>query len=335
MAAALWAIGWSKKLGGAAGSFCEEGFMELSLRLDTLGVVEVRYLRGRERYRDWPPFQLVAASRQARIQAYMSREVAEQLHQQILAVEAAVGLDVEFEDEDEDHLEKEHSSRSIDEKHFDDATERESSASTFSPSLAQALDRLNELARQRLPEASSSSGAAERGELLAEEGELSAEEEGALEQLQDAFTQMMDVVRELAEEMATDALKLNGRFRCARTNIIFTQADLPEEEEETPEEEEGTEEEAAEEPGAEGGEEEVGEEEVVEFEVELVMVLQLFEEGRARSDDSPAVELQLDVDDFERLHETLDLALQREERSRRRSSSHLTSERGRRNRRRR
>ncbi|WP_069806256.1 hypothetical protein [Thermogemmatispora onikobensis] len=304
--------------------------MELSLRLDTLGVVEVRYLRGRERYRDWPPIQLVAASRQARIQAYMSREVAEQLHQQILAVEAAVGLDVEFEDEDDDHLEKEHGSRSVDEKHFDDATERESSANTFSPSLAQALDRLNELARQRLPEASSSSGATERGELLAEEGELSAEEEGALEQLQDAFTQMMDVVRELAEEMATDALKLNGRFRCARTNIIFTQADLPEEEEE----EEATEEEA-EEPEAEGIEAELGEEEVVEFEVELVMVLQLFEEGRARSDDAPAVELQLDVDDFERLHETLDLALQREERSRRRSSSHLTSERGRRNRRRR
>ncbi len=26
--------------------------MELSLRLDTLGMVEVRYLRGRDRYRD-------------------------------------------------------------------------------------------------------------------------------------------------------------------------------------------------------------------------------------------------------------------------------------------
>ena len=37
--------------------------MELSLRLDTLGVVEMRYLRTRERYRDWPPFQLLAASR--------------------------------------------------------------------------------------------------------------------------------------------------------------------------------------------------------------------------------------------------------------------------------
>jgi hypothetical protein len=60
------------------------------------------------------------------------------------------------------------------------------------------------------------------------------------------------------------------------------------------------------------------EEGVVDVEVELVMVLQLFEEGRARVDDLPAVELQLDVDDFERLHETLDFALERERRSRRR-----------------
>lgn len=163
---------------------------------------------------------------------------------------------------------------------------------------------------------------------------MSAEEEGALEQLQDAFTQMMDVVRELAEEMATDALKLTGRFRCARTNLIFTQADLPDESDVPEEEEEST---AEEEDESEAGllAEEAGEEEVMEFEVELVMVLQLFEEGRARADDSPAVELQLDVDDFERLHETLDLALQREARGRRRSSSHLASERGRRNRRRR
>jgi hypothetical protein len=48
------------------------------------------------------------------------------------------------------------------------------------------------------------------------------------------------------------------------------------------------------------------------------MVLQLFEEGRTRPDDLPAVELQLDVDDFEHLHETLDIALERERRSRRR-----------------
>ena len=57
---------------------------------------------------------------------------------------------------------------------------------------------------------------------------------------------------------------------------------------------------------------------MVEVEVELVMVLQLFEEGRAKPDDEPAVELQLDVDDFERLHETLDIALEQERRGRRR-----------------
>ena len=48
------------------------------------------------------------------------------------------------------------------------------------------------------------------------------------------------------------------------------------------------------------------------------MVLQLFEEGRARPDDLPAVELQLDVDDFEHLHETLDIALAHDERRSRR-----------------
>src|SRR5258708_39849550 len=66
--------------------------MELSLRLDTLGMVEVRYLRGRDRYRDWPPFLLLAASRQARVSAYLSREVIDQLHQQVLAVEEAAGV---------------------------------------------------------------------------------------------------------------------------------------------------------------------------------------------------------------------------------------------------
>ncbi|MBO0795243.1 MAG: hypothetical protein J2P36_30475, partial [Ktedonobacteraceae bacterium] len=76
--------------------------MELSLQLDTLGLVEMQYLRGRERYRDWPQFQLFAASRQAHIFAYMPREVAEQLHQQILVIEAAVGMDTENEEEDED-----------------------------------------------------------------------------------------------------------------------------------------------------------------------------------------------------------------------------------------
>jgi len=67
--------------------------MELSLRLDTLEMVEMRYLRHRDRYRDWPSFQLLAASRQAKIMAYMTKDVAEQLHQQILIVESAVGLD--------------------------------------------------------------------------------------------------------------------------------------------------------------------------------------------------------------------------------------------------
>jgi hypothetical protein len=67
--------------------------MDLSLRLDTLGLVEMRYLRSRDRFRDWPPFQLLAASRQARIITYMSRDVAEILHQQILMIESAVGLD--------------------------------------------------------------------------------------------------------------------------------------------------------------------------------------------------------------------------------------------------
>ena len=52
--------------------------MEISLRLDTLGMVEVRYLRGRERYRDWPQFELLAASRQARVLAYFTHEVADE-----------------------------------------------------------------------------------------------------------------------------------------------------------------------------------------------------------------------------------------------------------------
>src|SRR5260370_7013126 len=75
--------------------------MELSLRLDTLGMVEMRYLRHRDRYRDWPSFQLLAASRQAKVMAYMTKDVAEQLHQQILVVETAVGLDEDDELDDE------------------------------------------------------------------------------------------------------------------------------------------------------------------------------------------------------------------------------------------
>ena len=278
--------------------------MELSLRLDTLEMVEIRYLRHRDRYRDWPSFQLLAASRQAKIMAYMTKDVAEQLHQQILIVESAVGLD---EDEDGDELDED----SIDDEpkgSSEGAKSTERDSSTFSPAFAQALERLNDLARQRLPEGNIGSTGSKQpiqsGDVTAESNEVSGDDDDALEQLQDAFVQMMEVVRELAEELSTDALKISGRFRCARTNIEFIQA--------VSEADEEDDEEMAEE--SESGVMEVE----VEVEVELVMVLQLFEEGRARPDDLPVVELQLDVDDFERLHETLDFALQQEERSRRR-----------------
>src|SRR5256714_197947 len=274
--------------------------MELSLRLDTLEMVEIRYLRHRDRYRDWPSFQLLAASRQAKIMAYMTKDVAEQLHQQILIVESAVGLD---EDEDGDELDED----SIDDEpkgSSEGAKSTERDSSTFSPAFAQALERLNDLARQRLPEGNIGSTGSKQpiqsGDVTAESNEVSGDDDDALEQLQDAFVQMMEVVRELAEELSTDALKISGRFRCARTNIEIIQA--------VSEADEEDDEEMAEE--SESG--------VMEVEVELVMVLQLFEEGRARPDDLPVVELQLDVDDFERLHETLDFALQQEERSRRR-----------------
>jgi len=276
--------------------------MELSLRLDTLEMVEMRYLRHRDRYRDWPSFQLLAASRQAKIIAYMTKDVAEQLHLQILIVESAVGLD---EDEDGDELDED----SIDDEpkgSSEGAKSTERDSSTFSPAFAQALERLNDLARQRLPEGNIGSTGSKQpiqsGDVTAESNEVSGDDDDALEQLQDAFVQMMEVVRELAEELSTDALKISGRFRCARTNIEFIQA--------VSEADEEDDEEMAEE--SESGVMEV------EVEVELVMVLQLFEEGRARPDDLPVVELQLDVDDFERLHETLDFALQQEERSRRR-----------------
>src|SRR6266700_2219425 len=274
--------------------------MELSLRLDTLEMVEMRYLRHRDRYRDWPSFQLLAASRQAKIMAYMTKDVAEQLHQQILIVESAVGLD---EDEDGDELDED----SIDDEpkgSSEGAKSTERDSSTFSPAFAQALERLNDLARQRLPEGNIGSTGSKQpiqsGDVTAESNEVSGDDDDALEQLQDAFVQMMEVVRELAEELSTDALKISGRFRCARTNIEFIQA--------VSEADEAEDEEMAEE----------NENGMMEVEVELVMVLQLFEEGRARPDDLPVVELQLDVDDFERLHETLDFALQQEERSRRR-----------------
>ncbi|MGZ3622217.1 MAG: hypothetical protein ACXWPG_03890, partial [Ktedonobacteraceae bacterium] len=121
--------------------------MELSLRLDTLGMVELRYLRGRERYRDWPPFLFVAASRQARILAYMNREVVEQLHQQILAVEEAAGLSSDDEDADEDE------NREVEETGENkDIMSGERENTPLSPAFAQALERLNDLARQRLPD---------------------------------------------------------------------------------------------------------------------------------------------------------------------------------------
>src|SRR5947208_11281790 len=110
--------------------------MEISLRLDTLGLVDMSYLRGRERYRDWPQFRLLAASRQTRVMAYMSRDVAEQLHQQILMIEEAVGLDTEDAEEEGE----ESNGPNGEEGHHEaetKQTEREPSA--FSPAFAQAL----------------------------------------------------------------------------------------------------------------------------------------------------------------------------------------------------
>ena len=273
--------------------------MELSLRLDTLGMVELRYLRGRERYRDWPPFLFVAASRQARILAYMNREVVEQLHQQILAVEEAAGLGSDDEDEDEDE------NREVEETGENkDIMSGERENTPLSPAFAQALERLNDLARQRLPDPGSS--VESTIEDLEDNDITLGDEEDALEQLQDAFVQMMEVVRELAEELSTDALKLTGRFRCARIEVFFTQTETDEESEEDHEDVESI-----------VSEESLGVEESL-LQVELALVLRLYEEGHSRPDDLPAVELQLDVDDFEGLHESLDLALDKERRSSRR-----------------
>jgi hypothetical protein len=275
----------------------QEGIMELSLRLDTLGMVELRYLRGRERYRDWPPFLFVAASRQARVLAYMNRDVVDQLHQQILAVEEAAGLGSDDDDEAEDSEIEE-----TDEQ--EDILKDERESAPLSPAFAQALERLNDLARQRLPEAGSN--VESNIEELAESELTLGDEEDALEQLQDAFVQMMEVVRELAEELSTDALKLTGRFRCARIEVFFTQTEPDEDEDEEEEEDEVLE-----------AKVELGIEESL-LQVELALVLRLYEEGHAKPDDLPAVELQLDVDDFERLHETIDVAIDRERRSSRR-----------------
>lgn len=268
--------------------------MDLSLRLDTLGMLEVRYLRGRERYRDWPPFLLLAASRQARILAYLNRDVVEELHQQILAVEDAAGLTGSDEDEDEDDE---------DEGDIEDggegvavtSTPKEAeSGSGLSPAFAQALEKLNDLARQRLPDGSNP--LSEELSTLRDAALHEDEEEDALEQLQDAFVQMMEVVRDLAEELSTDALKVTGRLRCARTEVFFTQAETSDEDEDEDDEE-----------SEEGS-----------SAITLALILRLYEDGHSRPDDLPAAELQLDVEDFERLHETLDIALDRERRSRRR-----------------
>src|SRR5579859_3420331 len=103
-------------------------------------MLEVRYLRGRERYRDWPPFLLLAASRQARVLAYLNREAVEELHQQLLTVETAAGLAVDTTDEEESE-----------ENEVDDGAEAEErpskeseGAGGLSPAFAQALEKLND-----------------------------------------------------------------------------------------------------------------------------------------------------------------------------------------------
>ncbi len=275
--------------------------MDFSLRLDTLGMLEVRYLRGRERYRDWPPFLMLAASRQARVLAYLNRDVIEELHQQILAVEEAAGLTMD--DDDEDGEDDDDENESDDGSETKKVTSKETdSVNGLSPAFAQALEKLNDLARQRLPDGSnpmSQELSVLRDATLQGHED---EDEDALEQLQDAFVQMMEVVRELAEELSTDALKLTGRLRCARTEVFFTQAEAGDDDDEDDGETAVEDSEDDEEAG----------------QVTLALVLRLYEEGHTRPDDLPAAELQLDVDDFERLHDTLDAAIERERRSRRR-----------------
>jgi hypothetical protein len=256
--------------------------MELSLRLDILGGAEVHFLNSRERFRDWPPFVLLAASRQAQIFAYMSRDVVEHLHQQIVAIEEATGLDSKEDEEEENPLEEAREQVGM------KSTDR-GEGSAFSPSLAQALDKLNELARQHLPEDSGGTDPA-KSNASGETELLPTAEEDALEQLQDAFIQMMEVVRDLAAELSTDALQLTSRFRCMRTDMSFIPTGTIDEEALA----------------------EIGEGEEKDLEIELVLMLQLFEEGHARPDDLPAVELQLDREDFENLHETIDYALSRD-----------------------
>jgi hypothetical protein len=262
--------------------------MELSLRLDILGGAEVHYLSARERFRDWPSFVLLAASRQAQIFAYMSRDVVEHLHQQIVAIEEATGLDSEEDEEEENPLEE--AREQVGAK----STDR-GEGSAFSPSFAQALEKLNELARQHLPEDSGGTNQA-KSNTSGETEILPTDEEDTLEQLQDAFIQMMEVVRDLAAELSTDALQLTSRFRCMRTDMSFIPTGTVDEEAQAS----------------------IGKGEKKDLEIELALVLQLFEEGRTRPDDLPAVELQLDREDFEHLHETIDYALSRDKSRRRR-----------------
>ncbi|HEY7419171.1 MAG TPA: hypothetical protein VH593_28570, partial [Ktedonobacteraceae bacterium] len=242
--------------------------------------------------------------RQAQTFAFMTREVAEQLHQQILIIEDALGLNAD--DDEDEHEEQSYEMEEKEQETSSRATERESA--TFSPTFAQALKQLNELARQRLGEPSTTGASGSESEEVPTRTSSEEDEDAdALEQLQDAFTQMMEVVRELAEEMSTDALKITGRFKCARTHIEFIPRAAHHEDDDDDDDDDDMLEITS-----EGG--------VLNLEVELVMVLQLFEEGRSRVDDLPAVELQLEVEDFERLHATLDYSLERERRSRRRRS---------------
>jgi hypothetical protein len=266
----------------------EERTMEVSYRLDTLNLAEVLYLSSREHYRDWPPFVLHAASRQAQIFAYISYSVAEQLNQQILAIEDEV-------ENTRDELSDQGGAKFID---------REES-NAFSSPLDQALDKPIESEQEHLPEVAASTDPP--GSEALDEKELSSlDEADALEQLQDAFVEMMEVVRELAVNLSTDALKFTCRFRCTRSHMSFTQTGA--DEDEAP------------------AEEVEGEERDLKF--GLALILQLFEEGRDLTDDLPAVELQLDVEDLDHLHETLENVLNRYKRSRRLGSAPVTLKEG-------
>src|SRR5258708_8227836 len=107
---------------------------------------EGRYVRGRDRERDWAPFLLLAASRQARVSAYLSREVIDQLHQQVLAVEEAAGLGAGEDDEEKEEKQGDYAG----EKKEKRQVEREKS--TLPPAFVQALGTLNRLRPQRVPQ---------------------------------------------------------------------------------------------------------------------------------------------------------------------------------------